>query len=97
MIKLPRINVNYGLVTKVLQHQGLDEADKLSRRIAKSVWRNVVSKLPQDELIKVVNNITGGLGYKSSTPLDPLQMSVAGHYIVWYEAIKNGYRVLEVG
>ncbi len=94
---MQRIRVEYSRILSLLARGLIDEADKLSRSIARSVWRNVVSKMSSNRILELIDRITGGLGYKSDSPLDPLQMTVAGSYIAWPEAIRDNARVLEIG
>ena len=73
-----------------------DDVNKYSRRIVKERY-NYVGNLSYEEIVSLIDKITGGLGYKSSEPLDIVQMNYAGSYIAWPEKVTNNSRVLEIG
>ncbi len=85
----------WGKVLTALRKHGLDKADMVSRACVLEVLREVRSA--RIELYRVVETLTGGLGYSSGEPFEPAQMVVAGTVIAWPEAVRDGSRVLEIG
>jgi len=71
-------------------------ADNITRAFAYRVYKEVITKLPDNEIFELIDTITGGLGYKGKE-LDPIRMSYCGSIIAWPEAIPPGGRVLEIG
>ncbi|RLF19608.1 MAG: hypothetical protein DRZ82_05025 [Thermoprotei archaeon] len=71
-------------------------ADRITRAFARKVYNEVIANLPDDEILDLIDSITGGLGYRGKE-LDPVRMSYCGSLIAWPEAIPPGGKVLEIG
>lgn len=80
----------------MLLNKRYDDVNKYSRKIVKERY-NYVENLGYEEILCLIDKITGGLGYKSSEPLDIVQMNYAGSYIAWPEKVTDNSRVLEIG
>lgn len=73
-----------------------DIVDKYSRKRVKKHY-SYVENLDLNSIIDLIDNVTGGLGYTSSEPLDVARMGIAGSYIAWPERVTNNSKVLEIG
>jgi spermidine synthase len=87
----------YSTVRQLIKHHDFDGADRVTRECARLWWDYKMSKASSSHLLELIEQVTGGLGYKASEQLEPAQMVVAGTVIAWPSAIPSNARVLEVG
>ncbi len=73
-----------------------DEVDGIVRRIISEKHKGT-SFRNFSELLEIIDNITGGLGYTKEEPLDVVRMGLAGSVIAWPEVLRDGDKVLEIG
>ncbi len=71
-------------------------ADRITRAYARRVYEKRISALSDEEILELIDRITGGLAYRARS-LDPVRMSYCGSLIAWPEAIPPGGKVLEIG
>jgi len=79
----------------LLRQKLYDEVDRVSRTVV-SVFNEKVLSLGQEDLWRLIDGITGGLGY-TAEDRDVTRLIIYGSYIAWVEAVKPGSRVLEIG
>ncbi|RLE99697.1 MAG: hypothetical protein DRJ63_04655 [Thermoprotei archaeon] len=79
-----------------LKEWDLDKVDLLSRKIAEKTYLSKISKLSEDEVYSLIDEITGGLGYRKGD-FNVMRMGYCGSLIAWPEVIPEGGRVLEIG
>ncbi len=84
-------------VAERLAAGALNEADRVTRECAAQLWDARLKDAAREEIVKLIEEATGGLGYRAEAPLEPAQMVVAGTVIAWPEAVPEGGRVFEVG
>lgn len=83
-------------VCELLRKGMYEEADILSRKIVREYANdNCIDKM--DNIINLVDNVTGGLGYTREEPLDESRMNYAGYYIAWPDVLSDNSKILEIG
>ena len=79
-----------------IQRKKFDLADTLSREIARKIFEEEISKLLPEEIFRLIDEITGGLGYRKND-FNVMRMGYCGSLIAWPEAVPDGGKVLEIG
>lgn len=92
---LARVIVSLDICSMLLSRK-YDDVDRYSRRLIKERY-SYIENLSYEEVVSLIDRVTGGLGYKSNEPLDIVQMNYAGSYIAWPEKVTDNSRILEVG
>ena len=82
-------------VKELLRQRLYDEVDRVSRATVSTLKEKVLS-LSQEDLWRLIDEITGGLGY-TMKDRDVTRLIIYGSYIAWAEAVKPGSKVLEIG
>jgi spermidine synthase len=72
-----------------------DEVDRISKTRISTLKEKILS-LSQEDLWRLIDEITGGLGY-TKEERDVTRLIIYGSYIAWAEAVKPGSKVLEIG
>lgn len=80
----------------MLMYRRYDIVDKHSREQVRKRY-GYVENLDLDSIVKLIDNVTGGLGYTNSEPLDVVRMGYAGSYIAWPEKVTDNSKILEIG
>ena len=80
---------------ELLRRRLYNEVDRISRAMV-STFKEKIFLLSQEGLWRLINGITGGLGY-TAEDRDVTRLIIYGSYIAWAEAVKPGSRVLEIG
>ena len=78
-----------------MQKRLYNEVDHVSRA-AVSTFKEKILSLSQEDLWRLIDEITGGLGY-TTDDRDVTRLIIYGSYIAWAEAVKPGFKVLEIG
>jgi len=82
-------------VKELLRQKLYDEVDRVSRKRVFALKEKVFS-LSQEDLWRLIDEVTGGLGY-TREDRDVTRLIIYGSYIAWAEAIKPNSKVLEIG
>ncbi len=85
-----------GEVLKLVKSKMISEADYISRSFALGVYCNKIRWMSESEVLQLIDEITGGLGYRSGE-FNVMRMGYVGSLIAWPEAIPSRGRVLEIG
>lgn len=87
------------LLSKIIQlveFSNFDEIDRLSREFIRK-YLPEVEKLSYDELIKFINDVTGGLGFRELNIYDFDNMLKLGSLISWCDNVNENDVILEIG
>lgn len=90
-----RIDLLPCIASKLLRRDYVG-ADRISRSVAYRVFIKHTSLIDDESLWRIVDSITGGLGYEEDY-IDESRVIQAGCYIAWADAVHEGFRVLEIG
>ncbi|RLF23904.1 MAG: hypothetical protein DRN15_04865 [Thermoprotei archaeon] len=71
-------------------------ADRIARAYARLVYDRFISKMSEEEVFRIIDEVTGGLGYRRND-FNVMRMSYCGSIIAWPEAVSRGDKVLEIG
>ncbi len=83
---------NYSLISR----GKIDEVDRETRRAAKALYEEYVKKLDERSLMRIIDRVTGGLGYYKGD-FNIMRMGYVGSLIAWPEAVKDNAVILEIG
>lgn len=83
------------IIVQLLSQGNYDLVDSFSRKAVSSLKDDVCS-LSHDEIWRVIDKVTGGLGYTLNDK-DVSRLIIYGSYISWVEVVQQGYKILEIG
>ena len=83
------------IIIQLLRQGKYDLVDSFSRKAISSL-KDYVCSLSHDEVWRIIDNVTGGLGYTLNDK-DISRLIIYGSYISWVEVIRQGYKILEIG
>lgn len=89
------VTVSEDIIKELLQRKRYDEVNRISRMAASSL-KNQISSLDREDMWRLIDQVTGGLGY-TSEDRDVSRLIIYGTYISWAEAVRRGSKVLEIG
>lgn len=84
-------------ILDLISKRDMYKVDILSRKLAYSYYVEKLAFMDKQELIELIDKVTGGLGYKRDEPLNAVSMTLAGTVIVWPDAVRKSRRILEIG
>jgi len=73
-----------------------NKVDRISRSIAYNAFIRYTSRLSEEALWRIIDEITGGLGYEKDN-IDESRIIQLGCHIAWPEVVKDNSRILEIG
>jgi hypothetical protein len=77
-------------VKELLRQKLYDEVDRVSRKRVFALKEKVFS-LSQEDLWRLIDEVTGGLGY-TREERDVTRLIIYGSYIAWAEAVKPKFK-----
>ncbi len=84
-------------ILELVKLGNLEEADSLTRAYVRRIFLEEVREWSFEKKLKFIEDVTGGLGFRSHNIYDVDSIIHAGKYISWCDVIQDNYCILEIG